>query len=152
MLTTYRGNRDMRNTNPTYTLLGFDFGMKRIGVAIGNSLTQTARPLTTLKARDGIPNWDEIQDLIKNWQIKALVVGMPYGLDNQDQEITYAARKFKNRLKQKFKIPTHDIEEQYTTKIARMEKKPGDDIDSMAASIILQAWLDTNIKYEHKGD
>jgi putative holliday junction resolvase len=133
----------MHSTGKPYTLLGFDFGMKRIGIAIANSITQTARPLLTLHVNDGIPDWNEIESLIKTWNTKVLIVGMPYSIDNQYQEITYAARKFKNRLKQKFKLSTHEIEEQYTTKIARMEKKPGDDIDSVAASIILQAWLDS---------
>ncbi len=140
-----------KTTNPQM-FLGFDFGMKRIGVALGNSLTENARPLLTLAARDGIPDWDQIQSLIKTWNISAIIVGMPYTLNNEDQEITHAARKFKNRLKQKFKLATHEVEEQYTTKIARKQLNPNDDIDSMAASIILQAWLDSDFKQINSGD
>ena len=93
--------------------------MKRIGVALGNSFTESARPLLTLAAKDGIPDWNQIESLIKTWNVSEIIVGMPYTLDNKDQEINYAARKFKNRLRQKFKLATHEVEEQYTTKIAR---------------------------------
>ena len=132
----------MLNSKKTFTILGFDFGMSRIGIAIANSLIKNARPLTTIQATDGIPDWDEIKNLIIKWDIKALIVGMPYALDDSFQEITYAAKKFANRLQQKFKLPVHLVNETNTTKIARMDersKKMG--VDSLAASIILQAWL-----------
>jgi putative holliday junction resolvase len=135
----------MHNSKTPSTILGFDFGMSRIGVAIGDSLIKSAKPLTTLQATDGIPLWGEIEALVNKWDIRAMVVGMPYALDHSFQEITFAARKFSNRLKQKFKLPVHLIDESYTTKIARMKKRSKKiGIDSVAASVILQAWFNEN--------
>ena len=141
----------MRKKKNPQIFLGFDFGMKRIGVALGNSFTESARPLLTLAAKDGIPDWNQIESLIKTWNVSEIIVGMPYTLDNKDQEITHAARRFKNRLRQKFKLATHEVEEQYTTKIARTQLNANDDIDNMAA-IILQAWLDSDFKRTNSGD
>tara|TARA_B100000965_G_C19110951_1_gene549030 strand:- start:49 stop:489 length:441 start_codon:yes stop_codon:yes gene_type:complete len=123
------------------TFISFDFGMSRIGVAIGNTSTQTARPLKTLPARDGIPNWNTIKNILDQWSIDAIIVGMPYTLDNKHQDITFAARKFSNRLKQKYKLPIFIVDERFSTKIARQEMKKKQEIDSISACIILEAWL-----------
>ncbi len=131
----------MPNIKKTQALLGFDFGMRRIGIAIGNTITNTAQPLLTIQAQDGIPNWDEIKDIIQQWAINAIVVGMPYNINGELQEITHAAKKFANRLKQKFKLPVHLIDERYTTKIAKTKKYKNKGVDSIAASILLQSWL-----------
>ena len=131
----------MHDNPSTSVILGFDFGMRRIGVAIGNTLTSTAHPLTTLDANDGIPNWQEIIDLTTHWNANELVVGLPLSLTGEPQEITHAAKKFSNRLRQKCKLPVHLIDERYTTKVGRMEQKKGQQIDSVAASVILQAHL-----------
>lgn len=131
------------------TLLGFDFGMRRIGIAIGNTITNEAKPLLTIAAQDGIPDWEEIKKIIKEWTIKELIVGMPYNLSGQFQEITFAARKFANRLHQKFKLPVHTIDERYTTKLARSKVTKKIGVDSIAACIILQSWLNQNNGYTH---
>ena len=132
--------------SPLYqTVLGFDFGMRRIGVAIGNTQIRNARPLTVLRATDGIPNWETIRQLIDQWQVTQLIVGLPYQIDGTDQEITKAARKFSRRLHAKFNLPTSLVDERYSTKIAKntdtfkTNKKAS--IDSHAAAIILEAWL-----------
>jgi putative holliday junction resolvase len=130
---------------PSQTYLGFDFGMSRIGLAIGNSISQRATPLKTITAQDGIPQWEVIQGLLKKWSIDAIIVGMPYTLNNTHQDTTFAAQKFANRLKQKFKLPIHTVDERFTTKIASQTKNPKHGIDSVAACIILQAWLDENL-------
>ena len=133
-------------SSPLYqTVLGFDFGMRRIGVAIGNTQIRNARPLTVLRATDGIPNWETICQLIDQWQVTQLIVGLPYQIDGTDQEITKAARKFSRRLHAKFNLPTSLVDERYSTKIAKntdtfkTNKKAS--IDSHAAAIILEAWL-----------
>ena len=123
---------------------GFDYGMSRIGVAIGNTLSQTARPLSTLRAQDGKPNWDLVQKLLTQWDVAGIVVGMPYTLDNKHQDITFAAKKFSNRLRQKYKLPVFTIDERFTTKIARQEMSKNQELDSIAACIILEAWLNEN--------
>lgn len=129
-------------------LLGFDFGMRKIGVAVGQTISATASPLPMLKAQDGIPNWDEIAALQDAWQAEAFVVGMPYQLDGSMQDITYGARKFARRLENKFKLPTFLVDERLTTKAAQSQLKEAEhskaDVDSVAAVLILESWLREN--------
>lgn len=131
------------------TLLGFDFGLKNIGVAVGQELTQTASPLTVIKARDGIPNWNEIQKLIEQWKPQLLVVGLPLNMDGTEQTITNASRKFGNRLNGRFQIPVEWQDERLTTFEAlehlgihsKLDAKQRDDVDRISAQLILQSWL-----------
>ncbi len=131
------------------TVLGFDFGMKHIGVAVGQTITHTANPLTTLKAINGIPNWEEVALLIKTWGAKALVVGIPLNMDGTEQAITAAAKKFSNRLHDRFRLPVHPVDERLTTIEAKqqlfeaegyraLDKKS---VDSYSAKLILESWL-----------
>ena len=130
-----------------FTVLGFDFGMKRIGVAVGQTITQTANPIITLHAIDGIPNWSEIQNLIAEWGATHLVVGLPYQLDGSKQETTLSAQKFSRRLQNKFGLPVDLIDERLTTKSARQalhdqhNLNERSQIDSYAAKLILESWL-----------
>ena len=101
----------MPNSSCELTVLAFDFGMKRIGVAIGDTLSNSAKPLTTITAIDGIPNWDNITALIKDWDADTLIIGMPYNHDGSIQDITHSAKKFYNRIKSKYALPTHFIDE-----------------------------------------
>ena len=95
-------------------MLAFDYGTKSIGVAIGQQITGTASPLAAIKANDGIPNWDTIEKIIKEWQPSQIIVGLPTNMDGTDQEITIRARKFSKRLFGRFKVPvqTHDEQKQ----------------------------------------
>ncbi len=79
-------------------VLGFDFGLKNIGVAIGQELTSSANQLTVITAREGIPHWNEIVTLIQQWNTQLLVVGLPLNMDGTEQKMTATARKFGNRL------------------------------------------------------
>lgn len=132
-----------------YTVLGFDFGMKHIGVAVGQTITRTATPLTSLKAVDGIPQWDEIGKLIKTWGAKALIIGLPLNMDGTEQPITAAAKKFGNRLGAHFKLPVHPVDERLTTAEAKQQlfdtagyrALDKTSIDSFAAKLILESWL-----------
>ena len=92
----------------TQTLLGFDFGMKRIGVAVGQTVTQTARPLTTLKAVNGTPDWRAVEKLIGIWQPDAIVVGIPLNMDGTEQPISHSARQFSAELHQRFEFRGHN--------------------------------------------
>lgn len=132
--------------------IAFDFGMKRIGVAVGQSITKTATPLDFLAAKDGIPDWNSITSLLKKWQPEKLIVGLPLNIDGSDQPITLCARKFSNRLFEHYKIPVVVIDERFTTIEARAQLfeeggysavKKGL-IDSMAAKLILEDWLRKN--------
>lgn len=139
-------------TDTTY--LGFDFGLKRIGVAIGQSLTGQARPLTVLRAAEGIPNWSDIENLINEWQINALVVGIPVHMDGRIQPIGQKALVFANSLSERFQLPVAHADERLSTMEARSKifhqkgkkkRNPlahGQAVDAHAAQIILQCWLD----------
>lgn len=136
--------------NQARTLLGFDFGMKNIGVAVGQELTRTASPLVALKARDGIPNWSILEQLVQQWQPQLLVVGLPLNMDGSEQAMTAAARKFGRRLQERFKIAVDWQDERLTTFEAleqmgirdKMASKQRSDVDRLSAQIILQSWLD----------
>lgn len=131
-------------------VLGFDFGMKFIGVASGQTITQTATPLMTLKAIDGIPNWDEIAQLIQEWRPEVLLVGLPLNMDGTSQLITHCANKFANRLKQKYKLPVFLVDERLSTWESKqcsprisnaLSQKELLKINATAAAIIVEQWL-----------
>lgn len=132
------------------TVLGFDYGTKSIGVAIGQSITGTARPLPAIAARDGVPNWDTVAALLRQWQPDLVVVGLPLDLYGGELEtITPRARKFANRLQGRFNIKALLHDERLTTTEARaMLFEHGgyralskSNVDSQAAVIILESWL-----------
>lgn len=129
------------------TLLGFDFGTRRIGIAIGQELTGQAQPLTTLTSRDGGPDWASISQLINKWQPQALVVGIPLHMDGSEIELTRLARRFLNRLQGRYNLPVYGVDERLTSAEAeallREESKKFDKeaIDQVAAQLILQSWL-----------
>lgn len=129
------------------TLLGFDFGTKRIGVAVGQELTCSARALITLNSRDGAPDWEAISRLIAEWQPAALVVGLPLNLDGSDHEITRLARRFGNRLRGRYNLPVYTIDERLSSAeaealLAAQGRYEKEDVDKVAAQIILQSWLE----------
>ena len=97
------------------TLLGFDYGKRRIGVAVGQEVTATASPLETVRARDGKPDWNAITRLIHDWHADALVVGLPLNMDDTEQEMTRAARRFANQLKGRYHLPVFLTDERLTS-------------------------------------
>jgi putative Holliday junction resolvase len=134
------------------TLLGFDFGTKSIGVAVGQQLTGTARALTALKAQDGIPDWNLIGKLLKEWQPDYVVVGLPLNMDGTEQPLTERARKFANRLHGRFGVRVEMQDERLSTVEARADlfERGGfralqkGQVDSQSAVIILEDWFDTH--------
>ncbi len=131
------------------TVLAFDFGMKRIGVALGITLTNQARPLQTLQANQGVPDWRLVHALIKEWGVQELIVGIPTHLDDSEQFTTVAARQFAAQLEAETALPVHKVDERLTTVEARQQvfEEGGykalkrSEIDSIAAKLILQHWL-----------
>ncbi len=126
--------------------MAFDFGLKRIGVAVGQSLLASAQALPTLSAEDGKPRWGEIERLLQQWQPDLLVVGHPINMDGSDNEITKLARKFARRLRGRFGIPCYIWDERLSSFAARERIRESEDklrtgIDSVAAQIILESWL-----------
>lgn len=128
------------------TLLGFDFGTRRVGVAVGQRVTGTARALTTLAARDGQPDWAQVEQLIATWQPDALVVGLPLALDGSRSDVTAAAERFARRLHGRFRLPVHMQDERLSSYAAEQladTPRGRAAVDAAAARIILQDWLDT---------
>lgn len=130
--------------------LAFDYGTQRIGVAYGQSVSGTAQAVCVLKAKDGIPNWDEIEALIAEWKPSVFVVGMPYNLDGSDSELLKRAIKFSNRLNGRFNKPCYGMDERLSSKEAiemMVEENDGQmkhkktAIDDIAAQIILENWF-----------
>lgn len=132
------------------TMLAFDFGMKRIGVAVGNTISHTTQPLITLHGEQNEPRFAAIAALIAEWQPAALIVGLPCNEDGTPHEMTRLCRRFANRLKGRFNLPTILVDERYTSATASMQltemgvrgikQKPL--IDQIAAQHILQAYFD----------
>ncbi len=130
------------------TLLGFDYGTKRIGVAVGQVITRTVTPLTTLRNTNETPDWQAIGKLIAEWHPDKLVVGLPLHLDGTPQALTAKAQRFGNQLKGRYNLPVEMMDERLTSHEAESElaqrkgKRVKTDIDALAAALILQSWLD----------
>ena len=126
--------------------LSFDFGMKNIGIAVGQIITGSATALPALKAKDGIPHWPDILLLIDQWEACALIVGIPLNMDGSTQSMTFCARKFARRLHSHSKLPVYEIDERLTTVEAKQlfhtqAKKAKIAVDSFAAKLILESWF-----------
>ena len=126
--------------------MAFDWGLKRIGVAVGNTLLATCEPLCVLNARDGVPNWASIAELFKEWQPEQLVVGDPLNMDDSVAEITRRARRFSRQLEGRFNLPVSLIDERLTSREARIQLEEQGlpyhgAVDAHAAQLILQSWL-----------
>lgn len=132
-------------------LLGFDYGEKHIGVAVGYPDTGLAQPLTHIAVRNRQPDWDRITRLIDEWQPGALVVGLPLNMDDSENAMTLAARRFGNQLHGRYNLPVHMVDERLTSVSARNALLEGgvrltfankSKVDRLAAQVILQAFLD----------
>jgi putative Holliday junction resolvase len=121
-----------------HSLLAFDFGTARVGVASGNTLTASATPLCTLAAK-GDALFEAIGRLIGEWQPAALVVGVPFHPDGAAHVNTERARRFARRLKARFGLPVHEVDERYSTTAAR--SAGAKDLDATAAALILEQFL-----------
>lgn len=126
----------------TRTLLGFDYGEKRIGVAVGQTLTATATPLTTIPVSRQQPDWNLISDLIATWQPDALVVGMPLTMHDESQPLTESAARFARQLKGRYHLPVYQADERLSSHEARQRIRSSRGVDPVAAQVILETWLD----------
>ena len=120
------------------TLLAFDFGLKRTGAAVGNTLTGSARPLRTIAA-EGDARFAAIAALLAEWQPDALVVGVPFHPDGAEHDNTRRARRFARQLHGRFGLAVHEVDERWST----TEVRGARDVDAAAAAIILQQFLGT---------
>ena len=138
-------------TSADATLLAFDFGLRRIGVAIGTTRLRTARPLTTIEAEAGATRFAAIGALIEEWRPDGLVIGVPLHADGTPHEMTARARRFGRQLASRYRLPVTEVDERFTSELARSALREAgrggrEDRklrDAVAAQLILQAYLDT---------
>ncbi len=127
------------------TLLGFDYGTRKIGVAVGQSVTGTATPLKTLLTVKNKPDWERIGQLIDEWKPEALVVGYPLNVDDSATDATKQALKFSRQLEGRYHLKIHLADERFTSFEARdrLLCKPNhvEVYDAIAAKLILETWL-----------
>jgi putative Holliday junction resolvase len=132
------------------TVIGFDFGKKYIGVAVGQEMTGSASPLGSIKANDGIPNWDALANYLKEWQPDLIVVGLPLNMDGSEQQLTLDAKKFGQRIAGRFGLKVEYQDERLTTADAKEQlfsrggyknlKK--DNIDAESARLIIESFFE----------
>ncbi|HEX4508754.1 MAG TPA: Holliday junction resolvase RuvX [Burkholderiaceae bacterium] len=120
------------------SFLAFDFGVKRVGVATGNTLLRAAQPLRTL-ALSGEARFEAIESLIRAWTPDALVVGVPFHPDGAAHDNTARARRFGRQLHGRFRLAVHEVDERYTTTAAL--EAGARDADAAAAALILDQFL-----------
>ena len=141
------------------TFLAFDYGTKRTGVAVGQELTRSATALVTLNNPSKKINWNAIDQLVKEWQPDAFVVGLPLNADGSEHSVSRAAKQFGNQLQARYNLPTYWIDERLTSSEAesmivadsgsRKSRRTGaprarvakEQIDSTAAKLILESWF-----------
>lgn len=133
-------------------VLGFDYGTRMIGVAVGNRLTGGARELEALAAQGGDPDWARLDALLAEWKPEALVVGLPLTLDGGEQPASRGARAFARRLEKRYRLPVHLADERHTSQEAAQRfatqraaglkrRRDAQAIDALAAAVILESWL-----------
>ena len=128
----------------TETVLAFDFGLKRIGVAVGNSLLQQAQPLAIIQAATNDAKFAEIAALVEQWQPTRCIVGLPRHPDGAEHEMTQRCRRFANQLHGRFGVSTVLVDERYSSAVVPQQR--GELIDAQAAAIILQQYFDEHSK------
>ncbi len=125
-------------------VLGFDFGLKRIGVAVGNGVTATASALAPLRANEGNPDWEAVRRLLQEWKPDRLVVGLPLNMDGTPSEMSARAERFARRLEGRFNLRCEMMDERLSTFEARgLIAESGSDAsrDSVAACLVLESWF-----------
>lgn len=135
--------------DPARRVLAFDFGLRQIGVAVGNALLGTSQPLSVLRARDGQVDWAQIGALIDEWQPAQVLVGDPINMDGSVSELARRSRRFGRRLHARFGVPVSMVDERLSSFEVKQRQRAaghrGDyrrkPVDSLAAELILQDWL-----------
>lgn len=118
-------------------MLAFDFGLRHIGVAAGQTVTATASPVTTLSAREGQPDWAEVAALVQAWKPIQLLVGLPLNMDDTESDMSERARRFAASLGRRTAVSTELVDERLSTRAAA--EQGGD--HALAAALIAETWL-----------
>ncbi|MFM2065945.1 MAG: Holliday junction resolvase RuvX [Pseudomonadota bacterium] len=132
-----------------HSFLAFDYGLKRTGVASGNTVTWSASPLTTVAA-EGKARFAPIEQLIRDWQPDALIVGVPFHPDGAEHANTLAARRFARQLEGRFNLPVIEVDERYSTTEALAAGAR--DADAFAAALLLQQFFDSQVQLRARAE
>jgi putative Holliday junction resolvase len=133
----------MRNTTgaPELTVMAFDYGTRRVGVAVGNTLTQVGQPIATIAEISSDACFRMIEELMREWQPNLLVVGMPYYPDGSEHEMSAKARRFGNKLHGRFQLPVDWVDERYTSAVLEGDPSMRDNLDARSAALILEQYF-----------
>ena len=123
------------------TVMAFDYGTRRIGVAVGNTLTKLGQPLKTIAESSSDASFRAIEGLLKEWQPTRLVVGLPCHPDAAEHEMSAKARRFGNQLHGRFHIPVEWVDERYTSAVLEGDPNMRDNLDSQSAALILEQYF-----------
>jgi len=121
--------------------MAFDFGTRRIGVAVGNTLTQVGQPLKTIAEASSDTCFKVIEGLLREWQPNRLVVGMPCHPDGAEHEMSAKARRFGNQLYGRFQLPVDWVDERYTSAVLESNPDMRDNLDAQSAALILEQYF-----------
>lgn len=138
----------MPDLSQPHMIMAFDFGTQKMGMAVGQSLIESANPLALFPMKDGIPNWDALLKIVKQYQPSLFLIGLPLNMDDSESELSARSRKFARRLRHQTNIETLMVDERLTTREARDEldqyqsqgrgKKLA--ADSIAAALFIESW------------
>ena len=126
---------------PELTVMAFDFGTRRIGVAVGNTLTQVGQPLKTVSETSSDASFKVIEGLLREWQPNRLVVGLPCHSDGVEHEMSAKARRFGNQLHGRFQLPVDWVDERYTSAVLEGDPNMRDNLDAESAALILEQYF-----------
>ena len=138
----------MPDLNTPKMIMAFDFGTQKMGMAVGQSMIESANPLALFPMKDGIPNWDELLKIVKQYQPNLFLVGLPLNMDDTESELSARSRKFARRLRHQTNIETFMVDERLTTREARGELEQYQSqgrgkklaADSIAAALFIESW------------
>jgi putative Holliday junction resolvase len=123
------------------SVMAFDYGTRRIGVAVGNTLTKLGQPLKTITEPNTDVRFKVIQDLITEWQPNRLVVGLPCHPDGTEHEMSQKARRFGNQLSGRFQLPVDWVDERYSSAVLESDPEMRDNLDAQSAALILEQYF-----------
>lgn len=138
---------------PEQTYLAFDYGRRRVGLAVGQAITATASALQTVATPQSEAGWACIDEAVRTWRPDAFVLGVPLTESGEEQEMSVAARAFGDELKQRYELPVYEADERYTSQMARQRfveqrragaarRRDAAKEDAVAAELILAQWLE----------
>jgi putative Holliday junction resolvase len=134
-------NQNQSGPSKSLTIMAFDYGTRRVGVAIGNSLVRTGQALKTIAAPNSDALFLEIESLLGEWQPDQLVVGRPVHPDGAAHEMTAKATRFGNQLHGRFALPVFWVDERYTSAVLESDPKMRDNLDAQSAVLILEQYF-----------